>query len=169
MTLGPISHQTVVEAAPALAFHIFAAHLGAWWPIAYTFSGPSFANAVVQPHAGGRWYEISDAGETLSWGDVRVFDAGVRLVLGFAIGADRRPAPTSQASEVEVRFLPEGASSTRVEIEHRAFEQHAAGAETLREGMDSPQGWPLILAEFRRHVRLRRARTDEEKGITPAM
>jgi hypothetical protein len=56
-----------------------------------------------------------------------------------------------------VRFVPEGATRTRVEVEHRKFERHGDGADTLREGLDSRRGWPLILAELRRFVRRRAA------------
>jgi hypothetical protein len=55
---------------------------------------------------------------------------------------------------VEVRFMP-GQGVTRVELEHRGFETHGEGAETLRAGMASPQGWRLILAEYARAARLR--------------
>jgi hypothetical protein len=42
---------------------------------------------------------------------------------------------------------------TRIDLTHRDFERHGKDAEALRTGMNSPQGWPLILAEFRRWVR----------------
>jgi uncharacterized protein YndB with AHSA1/START domain len=61
------------------------------------------------------------------------------------------------ASEVEVRFSPAGPGRTRVEVEHRQFARHGEGADHLRAGMDSPQGWPVILAELRRWVRGRAA------------
>ncbi len=49
--------------------------------------------------------------------------------------------------------MPEGEQQTRVQLEHRAFERHGEGAEVLQAGMNGPQGWPLILAEFRRAVK----------------
>ena len=151
--LKPISHSVTVDAPVERAFEIFTSRLGDWWPIAYTFSEGAFADATVEPRVGGRWLERTEDGRELSWGDVRTFERGRRIVVGFAIGADRKPTPPAAASEVEVRFVPETGTQSRVELEHRDFERHGEGAEKLRAGMASPQGWPLILAEFRRGVR----------------
>jgi hypothetical protein len=104
MSNGRITHQVVVEAGPAGAFDAFTAHLGAWWPLAYTFSEASFADAAIEPEVGGVWFERNRAGEKLSWGEVRVYTPGERLVLAFAIGPDRQPVSDDAASEVEVRF-----------------------------------------------------------------
>jgi hypothetical protein len=55
---------------------------------------------------------------------------------------------TTVASEVEVRFIAEGAHATRVELEHRKFEQMGAepGAK-MRKDVDG--GWPGLLEIFR--------------------
>lgn len=157
MSLDSIVHHVIVDAVPEAAFDMFTARLGDWWPLAYTFSESRFADALVEPK--GTWFERDDAGRTLPWGDVRAFVPGERVVLGFAIGFDRQPVPFDQASEVEVRFIPAGSRQTRVEVEHRHFARHGTGAATLRAGLDSPQGWPLILAELKRRIRRTVART----------
>jgi catechol 2,3-dioxygenase-like lactoylglutathione lyase family enzyme/uncharacterized protein YndB with AHSA1/START domain len=150
MSTTPFSHQVTVDSGAHGAFAAFTEHLGAWWPLAYTFSLAEFAGAAIEPRPGGKWYEHTHAGELLTWGDVRAFAPGQRVVLGFAIGPDRQPVPDEAASEIEVRFSGAGAGRTLVQIEHRNFERHGAGAEAMRTGMASPQGWPLILAELRR-------------------
>lgn len=155
MSNDHITHHVVVEAGPASAFDAFTAHLGAWWPLAYTFSGPNFLDAAIEPRVGGVWFERNRAGEKLSWGEVRACTPGARLVLAFAIGADRKPTSNEDASEVEVRFTAAGPGQSRVEVEHRDFARHGDGAEGLRAGMDSAQGWPLILAELRRWIHAR--------------
>jgi catechol 2,3-dioxygenase-like lactoylglutathione lyase family enzyme/uncharacterized protein YndB with AHSA1/START domain len=157
MANDQIAHQVVVGAGTASAFDAFTTELGAWWPLAYTFSGPSFAGAAIEPRVGGVWFERNGAGEKLSWGEVRACTPGERLVLAFAIGADRKPVPNNAASEVEIRFAAAGPGQTRVELEHRDFARHGQGAEALQAGMDSPQGWPLILAELRRWIHARPA------------
>jgi uncharacterized protein YndB with AHSA1/START domain/predicted enzyme related to lactoylglutathione lyase len=157
MTNDQVTHHVVVDGGAAGAFDAFAAHLGAWWPIAYTFSGTGFVDAAVEPRVGGVWFESNDAGESLPWGRVLGYAPGERLVLGFAIGADRKPVPDASASEVELRFVPGGPGRTRVELAHRNFERHGEAAHTLRTGMDSAQGWPLILAELRRWLHARPA------------
>ena len=157
MSNDQIAHHVVVEAGPASAFDAFTAHLGAWWPLAYTFSEASFVDAAIEPRVGGVWFERNGAGEKLAWGEVRVYAPGARLVLAFAIGADRKPVPDDAASEVEIRFPAAGPGQTRVELEHRDFARHGQGSEALRAGMDSALGWPLILAELRRWIHARPA------------
>ena len=62
---------------------------------------------------------------------------------------DRVPVPNpAKAGEVEVRFLAEGGSGTRVELEHRGFARHGDGGARYREAMGSAPGWPLILDRF---------------------
>ena len=53
-----------------------------------------------------------------------------------------------RTSEVEVRFLAEAPSRTRVELEHRQLDRHGDGWEGLRAGVDSGDGWPLYLHRF---------------------
>jgi uncharacterized protein YndB with AHSA1/START domain len=154
-----VSHDVIVEAARESAFDAFTNHLGLWWPLAYTFSGPQFEDARIDQRSGGSWYERNDAGETMPWGEVRTYTPNERLVLSFAIGADRKPTTKASASEVEIRFSQADAGRTRVEVTHRDFERHGADADALSAGMNSPQGWPLILAEFRRWMHARSAAT----------
>jgi len=153
MSLPPIAHELLVDTAPAPAFELFAERIGDWWPLGYTFSRTGFASAEIEPRAGGRWFERTLAGAELPWGEVRVYEPARRLVLGFGISPERRPTPPDAASEVEVTFTAVDPGRTRVRVEHRAFERHGDGAARLREGMDSDEGWPLILAEFRRETR----------------
>jgi len=150
MSIERITHSIVLPAGAAAVFDVFAKDLGNWWPLAYTFSGPDFAGAGIEPRVGGVWFERNTSGVSVPWGEVRAYEPGARLVLAFGIGPDRKPASNEAASEVEVRFTPATAGRTRVEIEHRDFARHGDAADVLRAGMDSPQGWPLILAELKR-------------------
>jgi hypothetical protein len=52
---------------------------------------------------------------------------------------------------VEVRFIADGANATRVELEHRKFEQMGAEAgESMRKDVD--RGWPGLLEMFKRRA-----------------
>jgi uncharacterized protein YndB with AHSA1/START domain len=154
-TLEPVRKEVSVGLPPDRAFALFADGLGRWWPTPYTYAGDKFETAAIEPRAGGRWYERARGGAETSWGEVRAYEPGRRLVLSFAISPARAPEPPEKASEVEIRFEPEGPAATRVALEHRDFERHGTGAATLRNGMDSGQGWPLILASYERAARER--------------
>jgi uncharacterized protein YndB with AHSA1/START domain len=156
-----VSCSNEVEATPAFAFDVFTARLGDWWPIGYTFSGPAFADAAVEPRVGGEWYECTDKGERLSWGKVKAFEPGRRLVLEFGVGADRQPVSSEQSSTLEITFQGLAHGGTCVHVEHRDFERQGAGGAQLREGMSSAQGWPSILAELARGVRVAGRRPGE--------
>lgn len=54
----------------------------------------------------------------------------------------------AKASEVEVRFVPEGQGSTRVLLEHRHLDRHGPGWEPERDGVDGDNGWPLYLRRY---------------------
>jgi uncharacterized protein YndB with AHSA1/START domain len=146
MSNEPLTHDVIVEAEREKAFEAFASHLGSWWPLAYTFSGPQFEDAKVERRAGGSWYERNAAGETLPWGEVRAYTPGDRLVLSFAIGADRKPVRNDTASEVEIMFSDAVGGRTRIDLTHRDFERHGKDAEALRTGMNSP---PRLAADSR--------------------
>jgi hypothetical protein len=47
-----------------------------------------------------------------------------------------------------VRFIAEGESATRVELEHRNLERFGERADTVRQQIDSPNGWGHLLALF---------------------
>ena len=86
-------------------------------------------------------------------GDEPTDEPPARVVLAWQL--DERwqydPDP-AHASEVEVRFIVEGPSQTRIELEHRGFERHGAGADAVRGGIDAPTGWTYVLDLFAKHV-----------------
>ncbi len=150
--VSPVRASITVDVPPDRAFDAFTGELGRWWPLAYTYAGVDLDTAVMEPRAGGLWFERDRAGSETAWGEVRAWEPPLRLVLSFAVGPDRAPEPEERASEVEIRFAPEG-RGTRLELEHRDFERHGDGAQRLRDGLASPQGWLLILADFARYLR----------------
>ena len=54
----------------------------------------------------------------------------------------------SKTSEVEVRFVPEGDTRTRVELEHRNLERHGEGWEGMRDGVSADDGWPRYMRRY---------------------
>jgi uncharacterized protein YndB with AHSA1/START domain len=149
---APIRCAIDVAVPPECAFERFVAGIGRWWPIPYTYGEDRFGTATIEPRAGGRWFETMLDGREENWGTVRVLDPGRRLVLSFNVSPQRTPEPPERESEVEIGFAPRD-GGTRIELEHRDLGRHGEGAEALRAGMASRQGWPLILASFAREMR----------------
>ena len=58
-----------------------------------------------------------------------------------------------RTSEVEVRFVPEGADRTRVTLEHRNLDRHGEGWEGMRDAVGSPEGWSEGLRGFAERLR----------------
>ncbi len=52
------------------------------------------------------------------------------------------------ADEVEVRFISARESSTRVDVEHRAFGHHGESGEAYRDALACAQGWPHMLDRY---------------------
>jgi pimeloyl-ACP methyl ester carboxylesterase len=53
---------------------------------------------------------------------------------------------------VEVRFVVEGPTQTRVEVEHRGFERHGADADAVLGSVDSQTGWTYCLELFAKYA-----------------
>lgn len=150
MTDDAIRHVVTVPTTPEAAFAAFTERMAEWWPPEYTWAGAALSAVAMEPRAGGRWYERDTRGAEQAWGTVRAWKPPGRVVLSWGISPSRLPErdPT-HASEIEVRFHAEDEDAIRVEVEHRDFARHGTDvAADYRAGMDSPAGWPTILARF---------------------
>jgi uncharacterized protein YndB with AHSA1/START domain len=137
-----------VQAPPGVAWRVFTEKMGTWWPLATHKIGRAEAvDAVIEPRVGGRWYERGDDGSTCDWGLVLVWEPPSRLVLSWDISADWQPDATLK-TEVEVRFIAEGANGTRVELEHRRLDRYGARRDEMRRIFDTEGGWGRLLALF---------------------
>lgn len=141
---APVKKIIVVKAPQARAFDVFTQHFDSWWPKSHHIGKAEMKQAVIEPEKGGRWYEKDVDGSECDWGVVRVWEPPARLVLSWEINSKFQPDETVQ-SEVEVRFIAEGAHATRVELEHRIL---AADSEVIRAAVDAPNGWSAILDAF---------------------
>src|ERR1022692_1431186 len=143
-----VRKAVLVEAPLSKAFDIFTEGHGTWWPMATHHLGDQIPKTVVlEPHAGGRWFQRAEDGSECNWGKVLLWDRPNKIVLAWQIGANWQSDP-NKTSEVEVRFLPETSVTTRVELEHRLIEQHGPEAETIRKAVDSEAGWSGLLRRF---------------------
>jgi uncharacterized protein YndB with AHSA1/START domain len=103
---------------------------------------------IIEPKVGGRWYERDVDGSECDHGKVLVWEPPTRLVLIWQIAVDWKFDP-NLVTEVEVRFIADGADATRVELEHRNLERFGEGAEAMRQSIDSPEGWTGVLQLFK--------------------
>jgi uncharacterized protein YndB with AHSA1/START domain len=136
-----------VNAPPAVAWRVFTEQMRTWWPLAtHKIGNTAAVDAIIEPRAGGRWYERGDDGSTCDWGRVLVWEPPSRLLLTWEITADWKHDPALH-TEVEVRFIPDGAG-TRVELAHRGLDQYGDRRDQMRGIFDSAGGWSGILERF---------------------
>ena len=142
--VAPVKKSVRVRASQARAFEVFTARFDSWWPKSHHIGKAEMKEAVIEPRAGGRWYEKGVDDSECNWGTVLAWEPPSRVVLSWHINGKFQPDEGVQ-SEVEIRFIPESANATRVELEHRIA---AADAEDIRGAVDSPQGWGSLLELF---------------------
>lgn len=144
----PVRRTITVAASQERAFRVFTEQFGTWWPKQYHIGESDMADFVLQPKAGGRWYEVGSDGKECDTGRVMAYEPPDRLTLAWHLDGTWQYDPDpAHASEVEVRFA-EGPDRTRVELEHRGFARHGDGAEGNWQGVSSPEGWTYCLELF---------------------
>ena len=143
---APVRKSIFVDAPQALAFDVFTSGIGRWWPKSHKIGPADLDKPIIEPRAGGRWYELDTDGSECEIGKVAVWEPPARLVLTWQLSAEFTFDP-NLVTEVEVQFMPEG-SGTRVNLEHRHLERLGGTADKLREAIDSPGGWSGLLALY---------------------
>jgi uncharacterized protein YndB with AHSA1/START domain len=145
LVIEVVRKTVTVDCAVEEAFRIFTTDATSWWPVeSHSIRGSAVREIVFEGHAGGEVYEVSVEGEKGHWAKVVSWEPPNRLVLAWNI-LEREPI----ATEVEVRFLPEG-ESTRIELEHRGWEAVAEDAAAKRESYDD--GWGKVLGVYEDRV-----------------
>jgi len=143
-----VRHHVVVTGTPERAFAAFTQRLGAFKPPEHNLLASPIVSTVLEPRVGGHIIDRGEDGSECRWARVLVFEPPDRLVFSWDIGPTWQLEDPENASEVELRFLPDGPDHTRVELEHRHLDQHGPGWPALRDGVDGDQGWPLYLARY---------------------
>ncbi len=146
-TITPLRYELTVPISAADAFRLFTEGFNSWW-IGHHIGKADLAEAVIEPRAGGRWYERGVDGTECDWGAVLAFEPPGRVLLTWQLNAkwEYDPDP-AHASEVEVLFI-EDSGQTRVTFEHRHIERLGEGTERLAGEISSGEGWPKILGLF---------------------
>jgi uncharacterized protein YndB with AHSA1/START domain len=141
-----VSHTLTVRAPIERAFAVFTEGFGSWWPATHHLGEAELADAIIEPRAGGRWYERNADGSECDWGHVIAWEPPRRVLLAWQLDADWRYDP-ELVTEVDVRFEAVG-DDTQVTLEHRHLERMGGRADEVRRAIDSPEGWRGILAHY---------------------
>jgi uncharacterized protein YndB with AHSA1/START domain len=148
-----IRTEVTVDAPQDRAFAVFTENFDQIKPREHNMLGVDIAESVFEPHPGGRVFDRGVDGSECQWGHVLAYEPPERIVFSWDINPRWQiESDLDKVSEVEVRFVPEGDSRTRVELEHRHLDRHGDGWEGVREGVAGDQGWPLYLARYAEEV-----------------
>ncbi len=139
-----------VNAPLAVAFEVFAGQQ--WWPVhTHHLAHPAGREVVLEPFAGGRWYERAADGTETDWGTVLAWQPPYRLLLTWQVSPHWTYEPDpARGSEIEVTFTPEGPHVTRVDFTHRHLERYGPQADRMRQILDGKGAEPL--RAFARHI-----------------
>ena len=144
-----VRKSITVKASAERAFQVFTAGFDTWWPRSHHIGSAPMKKAIIEGFAGGRCYSEQTDGTDCPWGQVLLWEPPHRFVMAWQINAQWKYEPdVAKCSEVEIRFTPESDGSTRVDLEHRYFQRHGAGGDTIRTAVDSPNGWGDLLTLY---------------------
>jgi uncharacterized protein YndB with AHSA1/START domain len=142
-----VRKSVFVNAPIAHAFKVFTDKFNTWWPRTHHIGKVEPYAAILEPRAGGRWFERGADGSECDWGSVLEYTPPTRVALSWHLGPDFKYDPDRpKASRVEVTFHDEGNGKTRVELVHSELDRHGAGWEKLRDGVTS--GWAGIMENY---------------------
>ena len=144
--IAVVRKSVTVDVDQQRAFEVFVTNLGTWWPGEYHIGAADMKDFVIEPKAGGRWYEVGVDGTECDTGrvdGVRTTRAHrARMAHHRAVVVRSRP----RACERSRGPLRRGdADRTRVELEHRNLERHGDGTQAIRDTVDGPGGWDFLL------------------------
>jgi uncharacterized protein YndB with AHSA1/START domain len=141
----PIDKKLRVRASQERAFLFFTTNSIRWWPPTYTIGNSPMKEIVLEPHVGGRWYEIGEDGSECQWGDVLAWDAPNGLTLAWRINLEWAFDP-ALLTEIAISFTDVGNGETEVRIVHSKFENLG---ERAPEALRIFDGWSSVLARFK--------------------
>ena len=149
LPIEPVRKSIRVKTTADRAFRVFTEHMDSWWPRTHHIGSAPLKRVVMECHPGGAVYSEQEDGTLCPWGSVIAWRPPYEFAMAWQIKPDwsYEPDPT-KCSEVHVRFTPTDDGGTLVELEHRGFERHGRGGETMRESVNSEGGWGALLALF---------------------
>jgi uncharacterized protein YndB with AHSA1/START domain len=145
MTIAPVRRSVRTKAPPARAFEIFTSKMGRWWPRGRSAGANPHADIVIEPFAGGRWYERDEAGAETPWGKVLAWEPPTRLLLAWQLYGGCAYDP-ELVTEVEITFSPAEGGGAEVVLEHRNLERFRRNAPAWAAAVE--RGWTEMVQVF---------------------
>lgn len=139
--IDPLRLSFEVACPTAHAFDTWTRRIGVWWPTDHTVSGERGLKVTLEGKPCGRIFERTASGAEHEWGEVVIWEPPRRLVYLWHLRRDR-----ADATEVEITFTEVAISRTRVDIEHRGWENLGAGGEEWRNRTVS--GWNGLIPHY---------------------
>jgi len=137
-TIAPVRRHVVVPVVPAVAFEVFTAEIGKWWPLGGRHS--VFGEGTTVRFAHGQLVEESPEG-TAVWGSVVEWEPPDRLRITWHPGRDG-----AVHTDVAVRFAAIGdGTQTLVTLEHTGWERLA---DPLAAHAEYSGGWIGVLGSY---------------------
>lgn len=144
-----VKTEIVVDAPIERAFTVFTHDIATWWPPDHHLLDGELEGTVFETHEGGHIYDRAVDGRECHWARVLAYEPPHRVVFSWDISLQwQLETDPEKTSEVEVRFIAETPTRTRLELEHRKLERHGDGWEGMRDAVDSEGGWPHGLEAY---------------------
>jgi uncharacterized protein YndB with AHSA1/START domain len=137
----PLTLSFEVACPPERAFDLWTDRIDTWWPSDHTVTGRDDLTIVLEPGVGGRIFERTAEGDEHDWGEVTAWEPPERLGYLWHLRSDR-----GDATEVSVRFEPNGDDGTLVVIEHAGWERLGAEADRWRDR--NRLGWKTLVPHY---------------------
>jgi len=146
-----VRKSIVVNAPQDHVFRTFTERIDTWWPRPHHIGGKEPFTAILEPRAGGRWFERAHDGSECDWGRVLAWEPPGRVLLAWEINTEWKHQ-AGLGTEVEVRFIAEDRERTRVVLEHRKLERYGDKAGMMRAMFDGEGAWGDTLAAMARQA-----------------
>ena len=141
---APIIKSLEVPCSAAMAYDVFVARFGAWWPLdshaASAAAGKAARGATIEARVGGRVFETMHDGAIDLWGEVTACVPGERIAFTWHPGNNK-----ANPTHVEVVFEDAADDRARVTLTHSGWEAWAERAGEMRGNYD--RGWDVVFGQ----------------------
>jgi uncharacterized protein YndB with AHSA1/START domain len=145
----PVRRRIIVNLGIERAFALFIERFDAIKPREHNLLTVPVAESVFEPRVGGHIYDVGVDGSQCRWSRVLAYEPPHRVVFSWDIGPTwQLETDPEKTSEVEVRFVRESDTRTRLELEHRNLERHGEQWRAVADGIGGEAGWPLYLQRY---------------------